>query len=140
MDNQEPFGLPFENSVARSAGRAAHASDPDRSRSGVGRFGARNIWGVSQLMLQNYPAVIEAFSGAAAAGDPVSAPSLVFPAVAYDQLGDSAKARTLVAELKTTWPGFPIARLVKRIFHERTPVARLILGTLGKYGLENQQD
>ena len=40
---------------------AAEVSDPDRPRSGVGRFGARNIWGVSQLMLGKFEKAIEAF-------------------------------------------------------------------------------
>ncbi len=45
---------------------AEEVSRPDRPRSGSGRFGANNIWGVSQLMLGHYTEVIEAFSIGAA--------------------------------------------------------------------------
>jgi len=113
---------------------AAQASHPDRSRLGVGRFAARNIWGVSQLMLGDYRATVDAFSGAAAAGAPVSPPSLVFLAVAHDHLGNMAEARRLVDELSATWPDFPIAFLVRRIFHDRTPLARDIDQRLAKHG------
>ena len=46
--------------VANSPQFAAEVSDPERPRSGVGRFGANNIWGVSQFMLGNYTDVIVA--------------------------------------------------------------------------------
>lgn len=123
--------------VGRSPQLAADVSRPGRPRSGVGRFGARNIWGVAQLMLENYPDVIEAFEGAAATGAPVSPPTLIFSAVAYDQIGESETASRLVAELKETWPAFPATSLVRRIFHEGTPAERVILGTLAKNGFDD---
>lgn len=115
---------------------AADVSDPDRDRSGIGRFGARNIWGVSQLSLGNYNAVVEAFEGAAAAGAPVSAPSLVFQAVAHDKLGEEVEARQLVAELGETWPDFPAAFLVGRLFPTDEALRQDILETLARYGFD----
>ena len=119
--------------VAQDPGLAALASDPDRSRSGAGRFGARNIWGVSQYMLGDYTATVKAFSGAASVGAPVSPPSLIFLAVAYDHLGYDGKARQLVKELSETWPGFPAGFLIRRIFHDGSVYERDILQRLGKY-------
>ena len=112
---------------------AAQVSDPDRPRSGVGRFGARNIWGVSQYMLGNYEAVIDAFRNAPSEGAPVSAPSLVFLAVAYDHLDNVEDARLLVNELSSTWPDFPTAFLVGRIFHQDSKYGQDILNRLAKY-------
>ncbi len=119
--------------VANAPDLAAEASNPERPRTGSGRFGARNIWGVSQLMLGNYENVVEAFQGAPAAGAPVSAPSLIFQAVAHDKLGNSAEAETLVKELHKTWPEFPSEFLVDRIFHNDDATRDLIRETLGKY-------
>ncbi len=119
--------------VANAPDLAAEASNPERPRTGSGRFGARNIWGVSQLMLGNYENVVEAFQGAPAAGAPVSAPSLIFQAVAHDKLGNSAEAESLVTELRKTWPEFPSEFLVDRIFHNDNTTRDLIRETLGKY-------
>ncbi len=119
--------------VANAPDLAAEASNPERPRTGSGRFGARNIWGVSQLMLGNYENVVEAFQGAPAAGAPVSAPSLIFQAVAHDKLGNSAEAESLVKELRKTWPEFPSEFLVDRIFHNDNTTRDLIRETLGKY-------
>ncbi len=119
--------------VANAPDLAAEASNPERPRTGSGRFGARNIWGVSQLMLGNYENVVEAFQGAPAAGAPVSAPSLIFQAVAHDKLGNSAEAELLVTELHNTWPEFPSEFLVDRIFHNDDATRDLIRETLGKY-------
>ncbi len=119
--------------VANAPDLAAEASNPERPRTGSGRFGARNIWGVSQLMLGNYENVVEAFQGAPAAGAPVSAPSLIFQAVAHDKLGNSAEAELLVTELRNTWPEFPSEFLVDRIFHNDNTTRDLIRETLRKY-------
>ncbi len=119
--------------VANAPDLAAEASNPERPRAGSGRFGARNIWGVSQLMLGNYENVVEAFQGAPAAGAPVSAPSLIFQAVAHDKLGNSAEAELLVTELRNTWPEFPSEFLVDRIFHNDNTTRDLIRETLRKY-------
>jgi tetratricopeptide (TPR) repeat protein len=105
---------------------AALASDPERPRTGSGRFGSRNIWGVSQMMLGNYENAIEAFSGAAAVGAPISAPSLLFQAVALDQLGEHEKAEALLLEMRSTWPGFNAAFVVDVIFHDGTSLKREI--------------
>ncbi len=112
---------------------SAEVSNPDRPKSGSGRFGARNIWGVSQLMLGNYENVVEAFQGAPAAGAPVSAPSLLFQAVAHDQLGNSEEARRLVAEMRRTWPEFPSEFLADRIFHNDINTRNIILEALSRY-------
>jgi len=122
--------------VAQEPGLAARASDPDRPRSGSGRFGARNIWGVSQYMLGDYTATIKAFSGAASDGAPVSPPSLIFLAVAYDHLGYDGEAQQLVEELSETWPEFPAGFLMRRIFHDGSVYERDILQRLGKYGYD----
>ncbi|WP_170573494.1 tetratricopeptide repeat protein [Ruegeria atlantica] len=112
---------------------AADVSNPDRPRSGPGRFGARNIWGVSQLMLGNYENVVEAFQGAPAAGAPVSAPSLLFQAVARDQLGHSEEAQRLITEMRKTWPEFPSEFLADRIFHNDGKTRNVILQALSRY-------
>ncbi|WP_170402158.1 tetratricopeptide repeat protein [Ruegeria arenilitoris] len=112
---------------------AADVSNPERSRIGSGRFGARNIWGVSQLMLGNYQSVVQAFEGAPAAGAPVSAPSLLFQAVAHDQLGNSQEAQKLIDELRDTWPDFPSEFLVERIFHREKETRERILNALDRY-------
>jgi tetratricopeptide (TPR) repeat protein len=123
--------------VAGDPEMAAVVSDPERPRSGQGRFGARNIWGVSQYMLGDYAAAIGAFRSAPEAGAPVSAPSLIFLAVAYDHIGEEAEARRLVQELTTTWPDFPTELLVRRIFHDDTVRTHDILERLEKKGLES---
>ncbi|NOD86523.1 hypothetical protein [Ruegeria sp. HKCCD6119] len=119
--------------LANAPELAAEVSNPERPKSGSGRFGARNIWGVSQLMLGNYKSVVEAFQGAPAAGAPVSAPSLLFQAVAYDQLGNSEEARRLVTEMRRTWPEFPSEFLAGRIFHNDVNTRNIILETLSRY-------
>ncbi len=112
---------------------AAEVSDPERLRSGSGRFGARNIWGVSQLMLGNYEGVVDAFKGAPAAGAPVSAPSLLFQAVAQDQLGHTEEAQRLISEMRKTWPEFPSEFLAGRIFQNDDATRQAILDTLSRY-------
>ncbi len=119
--------------VANAPELAAEVSSPDRPKSGSGRFGARNIWGVSQLMLGNYESVVEAFQGAPAAGAPVSAPSLLFQAVAQDQLGNTEDAQRLIAEMRKTWPEFPSEFLAYRIFYNDNATRNLILETLSKF-------
>ncbi|WP_171233626.1 hypothetical protein [Ruegeria sp. HKCCA4812] len=119
--------------LANAPELAAEVSNPERLRSGSGRFGARNIWGVSQLMLGNYEKVVEAFQGAPAAGAPVSAPSLLFQAVAQDQLGHSKEAQRLVTEMRKTWPEFPSEFLAGRIFHNDDTTRQAILDTLARY-------
>ncbi len=112
---------------------AAEVSDPERLRSGSGRFGARNIWGVSQLMLGNYEGVVDAFKGAPAAGAPISAPSLLFQAVAQDQLGHTEEAQRLISEMRKTWPEFPSEFLAGRIFQNDDATRQAILDTLIRY-------
>ncbi|WP_299426549.1 hypothetical protein [uncultured Shimia sp.] len=118
--------------MADDAALAARASDPKIFREGVGRFGSRNIWAVSQLMLQNYPETVAAFQGAAAAGAPVSPPSLLFQAVAFDQMAEPDKAQALMAELNHTWPHFPAAFVVNAMFADGSHVEKTILSVLQK--------
>ncbi|WP_170333549.1 tetratricopeptide repeat protein [Ruegeria arenilitoris] len=119
--------------VANAPDLAAEVSNSQRPRTGSGRFGSRNIWGVSQLMLGNYQDVIDAFQGAPAAGAPVSSPSLLFQAVAQDQLGNSEAAEQLVDEMRMTWPDFPSEYLANRIFHNDGKTQKAILDTLTRY-------
>ena len=116
--------------VADDAALAAQASDPKIVREGNGRFGSRNIWAVSQLMLENYPETVEAFQGAAAAGAPVSPPSLLFQAVAFDQMAEPDKARALMAELDRTWPNFPAAFVVDAMFADGSEIEQTVLKTV----------
>ena len=85
------------------------------------------------LQLNLHCVVVEVFQGAPAAGAPVSAPSLLFQAVAYDQLGNSEEARRLVAEMHGTWPEFPSEFLADRIFHNDVNTRNMILETLSRY-------
>lgn len=119
--------------VSNDAELAAQASDPSIDREGAGRFGSRNIWAVSQLMLENYPETVEAFQGAAAAGAPVSPPSLLFQAVAFDQMAEPEKAQALMMELNRTWPGFPAAFVVDAMFADGSDVEQTVLKTVGIY-------
>ncbi len=116
--------------VADDAALAAQASDPKITREGNGRFGSRNIWAVSQLMLENYPETVEAFQGAAAAGAPVSPPSLLFQAVAFVQMAEPDKAEALMAELNRTWPHFPAAFVVDAMFADGADVEKIVFQLL----------
>lgn len=111
---------------------AALASDPKSQRDGIGRFGSRNIWAVSQLMLGNYPETVEAFEGAAAAGAPVSPPSLFLQAVAHVQMADDPKAEALMSELHQTWPGFPALLIFGAMFRDGSHAKRIVLEALEK--------
>lgn len=102
---------------------AAMVSDPERDRQGVKRTGTQNIWGLSNLMLGENERTIAAFGGAATDGTVVSAPSLMFQAVAHKRNGDETDAAALVAELKRTWPEFPAEFLIRRVF-ATTPKTR----------------
>ena len=113
---------------------ASEVSQPGRPRSGVGRFGANNIWGVAQLLLGNYDDVIQAFSKAPEIGAPVSAPSLIFLAVAYDHLGDEDDANRVAAELKATYPDFPVEHIISRAFLSTPETGKDILERLAKHG------
>ena len=113
---------------------AAEVSDPASPRSGNARFAANNIWGVSQYMVGNYAETIQAFSGAAEAGASVSAPSLVFLAIASDHAGDTDRAAEAVRELQKSWPAFPLEFVVGRMFQNAPAYANDILDRIGKYG------
>ncbi|UUV05879.1 lipopolysaccharide assembly protein LapB [Ruegeria sp. YS9] len=112
---------------------AAEVSDPERPRSGSGRFGANNIWGASQLMLGDYPACIEAFSLAAERGFPVSAPSLMLLATAYHANGEPEAARQAIDEMHRTWPGFPANKVASRFFEHAPETRSRVLDTLEAY-------
>ena len=108
-------------------------SAPGRTRSGSGRFGSNNIWGASQLMLQNYPATIDAFAKSAERGHPVSAASLMLLATAYKESGEHEAARQTIREMAKTWPDFP-AKLVSSKFFMSDPVTHArVLATLEAY-------
>ncbi len=116
--------------IIGNAKLAAEVSDPERPRTGPGRFGAHNIWGVSQLVLGLYPETIEAFATAPEVGAPISAPSLVFTAAAYRGLGDFDSEKAVLREYRETWPEFPGEYLVKRIFRSSPTTQELILASL----------
>ncbi len=122
--------------MADSPQFAANATSPERNRSGAGRSGANNIWGVAQLMLGNYNEVIEAFSTAPEAGAPVAAPSLIFLAVAYDHVGEATEASRIVAELNTNWPDYPVNHIVTTIFRNSPDTGNDILERLAKHSYE----
>ena len=117
---------------------AAATSNPIRHRDGDGRFGANNIWGVSQYMLGNYAATIKAFNGAAQSGAPMSAPSLVFLAVAYDHSGNAEAAERLVEEFQKTWANFPTQFILSRIFKTEPAFERDVLERLAKHGYQTE--
>ncbi|WP_141134999.1 tetratricopeptide repeat protein [Tropicimonas sediminicola] len=112
---------------------AVEVTNPERPRFGSGRFGANSIWGASQFMLQNYPACIEAFTTAAERGQPVSAPSLMMLAAAYDANGEYEAARLAIDEMHRTWPGFPANNVASRFFEHAPETRSLVLETLEAY-------
>lgn len=112
---------------------AAELSEVSRNMSGEPRFAANNIWGVSQLMLGNYDEVIKAFTLAPELGAPVAAPTLIFLAVAHDQVGNEAEASRVVAELRETWPDFPTNRIIAVSFQNSPEIKNDILKRLSKY-------
>ena len=81
-------------------------------------------------MMGNYPETVEAFEGAAAAGAPVSPPSLLFQAVAFDQMAEPDKAQALMAELNRTWPSFPAAFVVDAMFADGSEIEQTVLKTV----------
>ena len=109
--------------LAGDAQLAVEASDPTIPRTGDGRFGANNIWGVSQLVLGNYTETVQAFETSAQRGLPVSAPTLMLLATAYNQLGDTSSARRAMGEMIATWPEFPAGQATARFFKHH-PEAR----------------
>ena len=119
--------------VANDAALMAEVSDPARPRTGIGRFANNNIWGASQLMLENYEAVINAFATAAERGHPISAPSLFLLGTAYDMSGKPEAARQAIEELHTTWPGFPAAAVAGRFFSNDAVTRDRVLTTLSAY-------
>ena len=119
---------------------AAETANPIRPRTGVGRFGVNNIWGVSHYMLGNYNVTIEAFTGAPESGAPVSAPSLVFLAVAYDHIGNVEEAERLVEEFRETWADFPTNLILSRIFQNEPAFERDILERLSKHAIRKTDE
>jgi len=119
--------------VANAPRLMAEASNPERVRIGEGRFGANSLWGTSQLMLGNYAETIEAFSTAAERGLPVSAPSLFLLATAYHEIADGDRARKAIAEMATTWPGFPANKVATWFFANDPVTLNRVEATLAAY-------
>jgi tetratricopeptide (TPR) repeat protein len=111
----------------------AEVSHPQRSRLGVGRFAYNNIYGASQLMLENYDEVIEAFSKAAERGHPVSPPSLFLLATAFHETGNPAGAEKAIVEMLDTWPDFPAHEVIARFFVNDSATRSRVLSVLDLY-------
>lgn len=122
--------------IAGDGAFAAKVSAPGRPRSDIPRFGANNLWGVSSYMVGDYDEAVRAFAGAAEAGASISAPSLVFLAVACDHAGQSEQAEAAVRELEKSWPSFPFEFVVRRLFVNEPAYADDIIDRLGKYGYQ----
>lgn len=116
---------------------AAQATDPSRPRNGKGRFGALSIWAVAQYHLGNYQNTIDAFEKAAIEGAPISAPTLIYLAAAYDQLGKASEAGKKVNELNEAWPGFPVKNVLQRFFGD-DPVINDLEARLLANGLKTE--
>ncbi|MEX0283262.1 MAG: tetratricopeptide repeat protein [Paracoccaceae bacterium] len=106
---------------------AQSVSAPDRVRGGVASTGTRNIWGLANLMLYEDSKTIEAFASATDSGTVVSAPSLIFLAVAHDRTGNTSEAQRLVAELNRDWPNFPSDFVVRSVFAKNPSIAEEIM-------------
>ncbi|MFC3615491.1 hypothetical protein ACFORG_17175 [Lutimaribacter marinistellae] len=119
--------------LANDPSLMADVSDPDRPRTGSGRFAANNIWGTSHLMMGNYPEVVKAFSNAAERGLPVSAPSLMLLATAQRMSGDDMAAEQAILEMTTTWPGFPADEVSNRFFAKDPVTLKRVMDTLSAY-------
>jgi Flp pilus assembly protein TadD len=116
--------------VANEPSLMAEVSHPDVVRVGSGSFGYNNIYGASQLMLENYGTVIDFFSTAAERGHPVSAPSLFLLATAYSELGDRTNAVAALTEMKDTWPSFPAEAAARKFFRNDPETLNRVLAAL----------
>jgi hypothetical protein len=119
--------------LANDPSLMAEVSDPERPRTGDGRFAYNNIWGASQLIMRNYDEVIEAFSTAAERGHPVSAPSLLLLATAHRENGNTSAARQAISEMWDTWPGFPAREVAARFFANEPMTRSRVLSMLDAY-------
>lgn len=110
INPEDGYVLDFYAMISVLSGRfeeARKASDPARPRGSTKRrFANRNLFGVANLHLERYQEAIVAFQRAADLGDPISAPSLMYQAAAYQGLGNSDRAFELIQEMAATWPGF----------------------------------
>ncbi|MBE1283480.1 MAG: hypothetical protein GJ676_09215 [Rhodobacteraceae bacterium] len=109
---------------------AQAVSDPMRLRDTNASPGTQNIWGLANLMLKEDDKTIEAFATATDSGTVVSAPSLIFLAVAQDRMGNTKEARHLVAELKREWPNFPSEFVIRSVFAKSPTIAEEVVKRL----------
>ncbi len=96
---------------------ALAASTSNRPRtSGLGRFANKSIYGAASFHAGKYEQAIDALNTATRAGDPISAPTLIYLAAANAALGNQAEALALEADLKQNWPTIDSIALLDRLY------------------------
>ncbi|MEP4770038.1 MAG: hypothetical protein ABJY83_19215 [Roseibium sp.] len=115
----------FSGDFAEAANSAAKAMNLGRSNQ---RFANRNIYGASNFHLGNYRESLEAFSQAADFGDPISAPSFAYQVAALYELGRTIEAARKHAEMKKSWPGANVEKILTSVFQDPRHVEEVMSG------------
>lgn len=84
------------------------------------------MFGVANFHLGRYDDTLATFRQAAELGDPISAPSLMYQAAAYQGLGDTEQAIVLVTELAATWPDFRPETMLPRLYQHQEHVGQIL--------------
>ena len=108
--------------------------DPNRERlAALQRFGDRNIRAAAQFHSGNFQKAVDELETASRTGDPVSPPSLAYLGAAYVALDREDDAREVVRNIETSWPGFPLDKLLSR-FHRSPRAAAEVMDRLKSVG------
>ncbi|MDW4551690.1 hypothetical protein R5H32_20360 [Defluviimonas sp. D31] len=123
LDPENGQILDILGSIALFSGdfeRAIAATNDGQARVGsLQRFANRNIFAAASYHLGNYRDSYEGFENAAAAGDPLSAPSLAYQAAAFAAVGRETDALRKLDELNRAWPSAPLEAMLYGIHREK---------------------
>ncbi|MGI9372015.1 MAG: tetratricopeptide repeat protein [Hyphomicrobiales bacterium] len=132
LDGDDGHVLDFHGTITLFSGEFAEAiKASDRAHLALGanrRFANRNIFGAASLHLGKYAATVQSFESAAKFGDPLSAPSLAFTAVALARLGRKTEALEKLEELQRSWPNAPVADMLYGIYRNREDADTVLSG------------
>ncbi len=123
--------LDFHGAITLFSGEFAEAlkvSNRDHLTLGANRrFANRNIRGAASLHLGDFKTTVESFDAAAKMGDPLSAPSIAFTAVALAKTGRQQEAREKIEELERSWPKARIADMLYGIYRDRAHADQVLV-------------